>query len=545
LLRQGRLWLPAGGGLAYLVHPYAGARLDLAFRAEGDCELAATLSPEDHPEVVTRRPAPAGRLVETFVDLAAVAGRVGRLSLAARGEGCRGIALQRAAIVMPGPAPAVRRPAKPRNLLFWMIDNARADRYKAYNPETRVSTPVIGELARGGTVFERAYIVGTESRVSHAALWTGLFPRQHRFISSKAVLDSRWVTLPEALRGAGLRTAAWIANGWISERWGFAEGWDVFHNTLHEGRGLSAGALADHAIDFLKKRGAERPFYLYLGTIDVHVSWRGKQPWLDRYDPGPYRGKYEKNVWGKDVDKMASGKVAVSERDRRRIIAMYDSNVSYNDQQLGRVLRALEAIGQREQTMVVITADHGEELWDFGRIGHGHSLREPLIAVPLIVHYPPLFGAGVRVAEGVDVLALMATMLDAVGAPVPDAVQGASLLPLAQGVGRGYPRPALATLYDRAYALRLEDHKIRMDSKGRAQTFDLAGPGGETAAVDARQPLAARWLTDVLSTFLVYQARWRQARWGVASNHLPALPTDLEQGTGPSPITPRGDGLKK
>jgi len=538
----GRLVLPVDGGVAYYVHPYADTRLRLRFKVQPEaerCEIhTRVIPPQGPPQEQTRRETalPGGAEAETFVDLAAVAGQVARLELWAAGNGCKALTLEQADLVRPGPAPVVKRGKPPRNVLFWMIDNARADRYKLYNPATRVKTPIIDQLGHEGTVFTRAYIQGTESRVSHATIWTGLYPHQHNFIAPKARLSLDWVTLPEAVRKANLFTAAWIANGFVSEFWGFGQGWNLYRNTLHKGGGLTAERLGEHAIQFIKEQG-ERPFYLYIGTIDPHVSWRGRQPWLKEYYPEPYDGPYKKNVMGKDVEQMASGSRKVSEVDRKRIIAIYDSTVSYNDHHLGLVLKALQDKGIRDQTMIVITADHGEELWDFGRIGHGHSVRHALVAVPLIIHYPPLFGRGVRVEQGVDVVSLMPTILDALGAPIPAAVQGESLLSLAHGVGTGYPRPSIATQYELAHTIRLEQWKLWIGGKGDVRVFDLTSKAAEHREIGAQVPLATRWLTDALGTFMVYQRGWHALRWGVASNNTAAMAQDLEAGK-PVPIRP-------
>ncbi|MCC6752251.1 MAG: sulfatase-like hydrolase/transferase [Deltaproteobacteria bacterium] len=536
----GGLSLPANGGLAYYVFPYKGAKLRLRYTAppaDRACDPVVTMIPEGKsPSTARLEPVRPGAPAELVIDLAPMTEQVGRLELTATGARCQGLTLTDGAIVMPGPQRTLSRVKPPKNVLFWLIDNARADRYKVYNPKTRVEAPVIEELGKTGTVFTRAYIAGTESRVSHASIWTGLYPRQHRFIDPKAKLAPSFFTMPEGAKKAGLYTAAWVANGWISKFWGFGEGWDYLRNTLHQGGGLSGKDLADHAIQFIGEKGGKR-FFVYVGTIDVHVSWRAREPWLSKYHPEPYKGPYQKAVWGKDVEKMAGGK-QVSPADKKRILAVYDSTVSFNDAQLGRVLKALEAKGIRKDTMVVVTADHGEELWDFGRIGHGHSCRNPLVAVPFIVHYPPLFGSGVRVREGVDVLSAMGTIFDALGVPLPENVQGASLMPLAQGVEGGYPRPAMATQYELAHTIRLEDYKLWVGGKGEPTLFDLASAKGERDDISARQPTATRWLTDALSTFLIYQTRWRQARWGVASNLRAAMAEDLEQGKGPGPIKP-------
>jgi arylsulfatase A-like enzyme len=532
-----KLMLPAGGGLAYYVHPYGGAKLKVRFKGQGGrCDLKLRLAAQGvRAQEMTRPEAGDGKETEAVFDLAPIVERVGRMELLAEGGQCKGLALSEAAIVMPGPELKVRRPKTPKHVLFWMIDNARADRFSLYNPSTRVKTPVISDLGKSGVVFTRAYIQGNESRVSHASIWTGLYPKQHRFIDPKAKLSLEWVTMPKAVKKGGRLTAAVIANGFVSKFWGFGEGWNVFRNTLHQGGGLTAEALANWAIEFINKQSDAKPFFLYVGTIDPHVSWRGRQPWLKEYHPEPYKGPYEKNVFGKDVEKMAAGARPTTPADRKRIIAIYDSTVSYNDQQLGRVLQALKDKGLRDDTMVVVTADHGEELWDYGKVGHGCSVKQELVAVPLIIHYPPLFGHA-RVREGVDVLSAMATILDAIGAPIPDTVQGQSLLPLAQGVGAGYPRPSFASQYELAHAMRLERWKMRIGGKGEAEIFDLESKQGEHRGVSVNHPLETRWLTDALSMFLTYQDRWRQSRWGVPSNQTAAIAEDLETGGGPGSI---------
>jgi arylsulfatase A-like enzyme len=540
---DGELVLPRDGGLVWYIHPYPGTKLRVAFKAqaaEARCALKVRLLARGvEPVEVVREETglPAGQVTETFVELDPVQQSVARMELWATGKGCKELALTEAALVRKGPAPQLKRAKPPKNVIFWLIDNVRADRFTLYNPDTRVKTPVIEKLGQSGTVYTRAYIQGIESRVSHASIWTGLYPKQHRFIAPKAKLNLRWITLPEAVQKAGLFTAAWIANGFVSKFWGFGEGWNYFRNTLHQGGGLEAKPLADHTIKFIKEQG-EKPFYAYVGTIDPHVSWRGKQPWLDEYHPEPYHGIYKKNVWGKDVGKMASGKRKTSPADRKRITAIYDSTVSYNDHHLGRVLKALEEKGIREQTMIVITADHGEEIWDFGRIGHGHSLRNALVAVPLVVHYPPLFGSGVRVEQGVDVLSVMPTILDALGAPIPDHVQGESLLPLAQGIGSGYPRPSIASQYELAHTIQLERWKLWVGGKGVPKLYDLESSEKEHKEIAEVRPQATRWLTDALSTFLIYQESWRNSQWGVASNHRATMPDELESGKPLEPIKP-------
>jgi arylsulfatase A-like enzyme len=540
--RGNRLVLPRDGGLAYYVHPYRGARLALRYAGSG-CDLHVRLSAHGKPvEIVKAAPGTADQTLEATVELAPLADRVGRLELTAAGSRCTEVTLHDAAIVMPGAAPKLKRGKAPKHILFWMMDNARSDRYKLYNPSTRVETPVITELGRTGTVFARAYVQGNESRVSHASIWTSAYPLQARFLHPKAKLDPAWVTMPEAIQKAGFFTAAWIANGFVAKRWGFGEGWNIFKNYIHDPpeapqpHPLSAEGLAACATRFLARPHKDHLF-LYVGTVDSHVSWRGRQPWLKRYFPEPYSGTaFKKDVPGPTWVKISTKERPTTPEEKKRIIAIYDSTVSYNDHVLGQLLATLSDKKLRDETLIVVTADHGEALWEYGHAGHGSTIHQELVAVPLLIHYPPLFGKGVVVKQGVDTLSIMPTLLDAIGAPIPETVQGESLLPLTQGIGAGYPRPAIASQYEEAHAMRLERWKLRVSHVGRVDLHDLESKQGEHKEVSASHPLELRWLTDALSTWLTYQDRWRTQRWGVASNHSAAMADDLESGSGQGPI---------
>ena len=228
---------------------------------------------------------------------------------------------------------------------------------------------------------------------------------------------------------------------------------------------------------------------------------------------------------------MAAGTIKPTPEDKDHIRALYDSNVSYQDKLIGDLFERLKAWGQLDDTMVVITADHGDEQWEDGRVGHGASTRETLIRVPLAIRYPKLFPAG-TVLEGVDTIDILPTLLDAVGKDAPADAQGESLLPLAQGVGRGYPRPSINSQYEFAHAMRLADWKVRVGGGGVPELYHVEKDPLEKTDLTASRPIERRFLTDALSTFLVHQKKWKKSRWGVASNLKAAFAEDVESGAG-------------
>ena len=355
------LVVPANGALVYYVMVPAGGAL--ALDAPG-CNLKVTPS-----------------------DLSARGDKVVRLSLASTGAAC---AIKSAALTAGGDAPTVKHAPAPKNVVFWLTDDTRSDKFKLYNPKTRVETPVIDAFAKRATLFKVAYVQGNESRVSHASLWTSLYPLNHHFIAEKAKLDPKFVTMPEAVKPTGALTVGLMGNGFIDAFWGFGEGWDVLKNHIHEGGGLKAEDFVVEAKQMLQKY-AVKPFFMYIGTIDAHVSWRAHLPWIAKYDPEPYTGPFVKACLDPQLDKIVAGKM----HDHRSRQDAHRGALRFGRQlQRSAVRQAPRASCNADDTMIIFTADHGEELWDHGRIGHGQSLREELVHVPLLISYPPLFPAG-------------------------------------------------------------------------------------------------------------------------------------------------------
>ncbi|MBT8491528.1 MAG: sulfatase, partial [Deltaproteobacteria bacterium] len=394
------------------------------------------------------------------VDLKELAGKPIRLDLT--GVGCPKIKVKNAALVVPGEAPKVERKAKPKHVIFLVMDSLRADRIKAFNPKARPEVPVFDELAIKASFFTQAYVQGNESKSSHAAMWTSLYPVVHRMIpgGNAGSIKTSWYTIDELMKDQGTYNLGVSANGYVIPRRGFGTKWDAYRNHIHDGGGLSAQKLRTKFFEMVEPKHKE-PWFGYMGWIDTHVSWRGKQPWLGKYmDPG-YKGRFKNVASGKDIGAAATGKLKVSNADIEQIRALYDSNVSYQDQKLGELMAKLQEWGIADDTMLIITSYHGDELFEDGRVGHGAALRESLVWVPLIIHYPKLFPAK-SIPEGADVVDIVPTLADVFGAEMNDDWQGESLLPLAQGVGAGYPRMSFASKYEDAHVARIGSWKIRV-----------------------------------------------------------------------------------
>ncbi len=518
---NGALALSKGEAAAWYIQVPEGGAVAADVTGAG-CTLATKFEPSEGAALTGTLTGAGGA-----VDLSAAAGKIGRLTLTA--DGCARATFT-GGLIRPGAAPTVKRDAKPKHVILMIQDSLRSDRVKPFWPKARPDVPNWEALAKTGTIFRNTYVQGNESRASHASIWSAVYPVNHKMIVDGAKLDAaKWVTLGEAMKKAGFVNHGESANGYIIAKWGFGEGWDSYQNHIHDGGGVRGDQVMDlglKAIEKIRTKSPDKSWFLYLGLIDTHVSWRAKEPWISKYSPS-YNGKYKTAASGQDVEAMAAGKLKITEADKEHIRAIYDSNVSYQDKLMGEMFERLKTWGVADDTMVVVTADHGDEQWEDVRVGHGASLRETLIRVPLMVHYPKLFPGG-TVWEGADTVDILPTILDALGQPIPEDVQGESLLPIAQGLGQGYPRPSIASQYEFAHAMRLGEWKVRVGGSAVPMLFHVEKDPLEKTDLADKRPIERRFLTDVFSVFLVNQKAWKKTRWGVPSNLKPEFVADIE-----------------
>src|SRR5690606_2620439 len=260
-----RLVLPDTAGLAWYVMVPDDGRVT-ADLADPACRVAV--------EVVAENGAPiTGELrgKGAAVEVGAAAGKVARLTLTA--SGCPAARLANAALVVPGPAPTIERGPAPRHVLLLIMDSLRADRIRSIHPGARPEQPFLDGLVDKAAVFTQFYVQGNETKASHASVWTSLYPVGHKMIPPNSKISPDWMTVDEVARKAGLYTSGASGNGYITPKRGFGEAWDAYRNHIHEGGGLRAEDIAGKGWATLVGKETS-PWFLSLGWIDTHVSWR-------------------------------------------------------------------------------------------------------------------------------------------------------------------------------------------------------------------------------------------------------------------------------
>lgn len=322
------------------------------------------------------------------------------------------------------------------NLLLITLDTTRADALGCYGG-LPAATPVLDDLAAEGLRVARALASAPHTHPSMGTIFTARPPQMHGSVVGQPRLEAREETLAEHLKSFGYRTAGFFENPWLTREFGFDQGFDTFLS------GISGEDPALAALDWMKgmlgdragtKRDA-RPFYCHVHLFDPHGPYVPRSPWIDAWSPryvGPYVSIANETLQAAEHP----GALAFSDLDRDRIRKLYAAEVAAVDVQIGRLLDSLDEQGMGEKTLVVVTADHGEELFDHGGLHHGHSLYDELLRVPLILRLPGHLPRGAVFEGTFDLQDLTPTLLELIGVPdLPRAAGTSRALALTSGAG--------------------------------------------------------------------------------------------------------------
>lgn len=342
-----------------------------------------------------------------------------------------------------------------KNVVLVSLDTLRADRLGVYaNPHEL--TPAMDRIGAEGTLFEYAYAPYPNTLSSHATLFTGFYPTQHGIVAGrmqKIPADAK--TLARAFFDAGHYTIAFTENGYVASGWGFAAGFDRYHNGTEPAvKGQFSGNAEDTfslALGWLETR-TDVPFFMFLHTYEVHKP----------YDPAPerirklwkqrgihYSGRFEARfgpLWGFAYNR---GDLLLTRSNRRQIELLYDAEVIDLDAQVGRLERALDRHGLAGDTLVVLMSDHGEEFDEHGFLGHGDTLHQEALRIPMILRLPGRVPAGRRIASPVGLIDLGPTIAELAGIERPfDDAPAQSLVTDIMGRANGLTRPVFSELED-------------------------------------------------------------------------------------------------
>jgi arylsulfatase A-like enzyme len=312
------------------------------------------------------------------------------------------------------------------------VDSLRPDHLGCYG-YGRPTSPAIDGLAARGVLFEHALGQASWTTPSFGTVFTSLYPSQHGALTVNDMLSRGVRTLAEMLRERGYATCG-IANApALSSDYGFDRGFDSYDVAEPETR--DAEATTGDALKWLDANG-RRPFFLFVHYFDVHLPYSPKPPYDRLFDQG-YSGSlgnaFDVDAYAGRRDDLLALMRQWSPADWDHVRALYDGEISFTDQAIQAFLKGLDERRLEEKTLIVFVSDHGQEFFEHGAYGHGHSLHGEILRVPLILSLPGRLPGGRRVTEQVRLLDVTPTILDVLGAGQAPEFEGVSLLPLARG----------------------------------------------------------------------------------------------------------------
>ncbi len=392
----------------------------------------------------------------------------------------------------PGKSPAARLEklwsdsgvGKP-NVILITLDTTRADHLACYGyPD--VKTPNLDSLASRGVLFEQAATTSPLTLPAHCSMLTGMYPTYHGVrINGNTALNEEQTTIAEVLSAQGYQCGAFIGAFVLDGRWGLKQGFQHYNDQfdLKRYKHLDLGAVQrpgnevmDAALDWLEKQKSS-PFFAWVHLYDPHTPYEPPEPYLSEYRP-------------------------------RGLIGLYDGEIAFMDEQIGRCVSWLEKNGLDKSTVLVLVGDHGEGLGSHGEGTHGYFVYDYAVHVPLIIAMPFENLRGIRVPTQVRTVDIFPTLMEILNSLPPAETHGRSLLPVMFRPGKeedGFAyaesmSPNLQFGWSSLHALRTTQYKYIQTPK--AELYDISRDIDEQTNLWPQNPGIVREMEETLDRLM-------------------------------------------
>ncbi len=420
----------------------------------------------------------------------------------------------------PREAPPSR--ARP-NVVLIVLDTIRADILSAYG-YPKPTSPSLSLVASEGILFHQAITTDFWTLPAHASLLTGEYPAVHQATSETNALGEEAMTLAEYLRAAGYKTRAYVSNPWIGSEQGFGQGFDTYIETwksaptAHDAYATDSAGIegAQAWLNEQNERGEN--FFLFLNLNSAHMPYSPDALTLVEISPAPRSPERTRELRAiKGMWAYLGGEYSLKADDFEVLQDLYAAEVAMVDGLVGGMVEFMRELNMLDDTLLIITSDHGENLGEHGMVDHLLSMYETTMRVPLIMRLPSSFSAGSESEELVSLVDIVPTVLDICGlAPQYPDIAARSLLspsrsphefviaenerPL-NGVNlmrENFPDFDPASIDHRMKMLRTLQHKLIWYDDGRVEVYDLQSDPGELNDLSVLEPeLSSRLLSQL------------------------------------------------
>jgi arylsulfatase A-like enzyme len=496
------LEIPDGSALAWEgVAARGAARLEVESGQDGVAARGATRVRDAGPG---HAPLAAGGLVAFALRAPGESGEVRVAAPALR---------QRAPDDLPEPpaaaAAAAPAPARP-NLVVYLVDTLRSDHLGCYG-YPRPTSPALDAFARRAVLFENGRAQASWTKPAVASVLTGLHPITHGAQQRPHRISQTVETLAERLRGAGYETALFTTNANVAARFGFDQGFETVRY-LATARGrkrihVDSRAINARVFEWLERRAGDRPFFLFVHTLDPHDPYRPEESFRRRLAP---EVDVERSCCARsnELARLTAAEALERAAGARQL---YDAEIAQNDAAFGELLSELERRSLAEASAVLFTSDHGEEFLDHGGWKHGWTLYEEMLRIPFVLALPGGAHGGRRLAGPADQVDVAPTLLALAGLPVPGELPGRNLLDDLDRSARALPARASFAWLERGELawssvargswklVRFRGAWTPPLGRRALELYDLAGDPAERSDLALRRPVPQLWLDGALA----------------------------------------------
>ena len=517
--------LDALSGFPRMIHllevPHS-AWLDFKTAGEGAFSIFVTGEQGVRTEIFSHQSSATG-WQEHQISLASFAGQLVRLELLAPAKGAWGrprIALEKAAVA--------ERPKAASNLILLVVDALRSDHVplysSVYGEESAVRMPnTEREASKGALVFLHNQAASPSSPPSHGSIQTGMIPRVHGVDGDRGKLKSGTPMISTQARAAGLAAGYFGNNPFGMARLQAPGQWTEFHQPGMEGKSNDCTTLVEMMLKFSEEQNkAGKRFFISSLPYETHTPYRYHKGISEHYYDGPWSKPLGQSVNGDVLGALGAGKMTLSKAQWKQLKGLYRGEAEYWDQCFGQLISGLSEAKLLADTAIVLTSDHGEGMFEHGRMGHAFGHYRELGDVPFVVFWPALSST----IRGIETITshrdIAPTLLDILGIVPDPKIQGQSVLPLALRDGPWIDR-VVSLEYGRSYSLRSKRYKLIADYNGLQEIYDLKTDPWEKRDIKDKPSDAVRYLRDMAGFFLEYRADWHYLDWGTLNQHKKGL----------------------
>jgi arylsulfatase A-like enzyme len=321
------------------------------------------------------------------------------------------------------------------NVILISIDTLRADHLGCYGYPLPTS-PNIDALANDAVLFSTTIAQAPSTTPSHASIFTSRIPVHHGAKrSTNQPISPQVPTMAEMLRENGYSTISFNGGGQVAAEFGFDRGFDLYESFSAN---QPFGEQVKSATDWMAAH-PDNKFFMFLHSYEAHAPYDPEPEHLALFDSG-YTGSLPPNISFTLLRRINDGQLDLTDQDAQHIKHAYDGEIRSVDEALGALLEYLKSVGSYDDTIVIFTSDHGEELGDHGQFGkHTYSLYDEVLRVPFILKLPGNRLASTRVDDQIRGIDLLPTVLDLIDIEAPEGLEGQSLAPLMLGHGEAPP----------------------------------------------------------------------------------------------------------